>query len=310
ERLRVSPQDIDVGLPFACYGFSSVQAISLSGELGEALGRRLPPTLLYDYPTIEALARHLAEALGVAVAPALPDGSWGTEGERIAIIGMSCRFPGARDLGDFWHLLRTGMDVITEVPADRWDIEAYYDPNPGAPGKMNTRWGGFLEQVDRFDPLFFGISPREAVQMDPQQRLLLELAWEALENAGQAPERLAGSRTGVFIGIANNDYGRLAQTLPGGEDVYAGTGNALSIAANRLAYQFDFRGPSLAVDTACSSSLVAVHLACQSLASGEATLALAGGVNLILAPAVTVQVSKTRVLGPAGRCKPFASQSH
>ena len=149
---------------------------------------------------------------------------------------------------------------------------------------MSTRWGGFLEQVDQFDRHFFGISPREAARMDPQQRLLLEVAWEALEDGGQVRERLAGTQTGVFIGISNNDYGRIQLNDPYRIDAYAGTGNALSIAANRLSYLFDFRGPSIAVDTACSSSLVAVHLACRSLWSGESTLALAGGVNLILSP--------------------------
>ena len=154
------------------------------------------------------------------------------------------------------------MDAIREVPADRFDQQAFYDPDPAIPGKMNTRWGGFLEQVDRFDANFFGISPREASRMDPQQRLLLEVTWEALQDAGLVPERLAGTETGVFIGIATNDYGRLQWNDLERIDAYAGTGNALSIAANRISYLFDFRGPSLAIDTACSSSLVAVHLAC------------------------------------------------
>ena len=189
--------------------------------------------------------------------------------DRIAIIGIGCRFPGGDGPEAFWRLLRDGVDAVGEVPADRWDVDDYYDPDPSAPGTLNTRRSGFLEQVDRFDADFFGISPREAVRMDPQQRLLLEVAWEALEDAGQVPERLAGSRTGVFIGIATNDYGRLQWTRADASDAYIITGNAASIAANRLSYLYDFRGPSLAVDTACSSSLVAVHLACQSLRSGE-----------------------------------------
>ena len=202
------------------------------------------------------------------------------------------------------------MDAITEVPAERFDLHAFYDPDPAAPGKMNTRWGGFLEQVDQFDPHFFGISPREAARMDPQQRLLLEVAWEALEDAGQAAERLAGTQTGVFIGISNNDYGRIQFGDPHRIDAYAGTGNALSIAANRISYLFDLRGPSMAIDTACSSSLVAVHLACRSLWNGESNLALAGGVNLILSPAITINFTKAGVMAPDGRCKAFDARAN
>ena len=172
------------------------------------------------------------------------------------------------------------MDAIREVPAERFNLHDFLDPDPAAPGKMVTRWGGFIEQVDQFDAHFFGISPREAARMDPQQRLLLEVAWEALEDAGQVRETLTGTATGVFIGISNNDYGRIQFADLERIDAYAGTGNALSIAANRISYVFDFRGPSIALDTACSSSLVAVHQACCSLRSGESTLALAGGVNL------------------------------
>jgi acyl transferase domain-containing protein len=187
--------------------------------------------------------------------------------ERIAIIGVGCRFPGAENLEEFWQLLRDGTDAVMEVPFDRWDIDAFYDPQPGTPGKMNTRWGGFLPQVDCFDPQFFGIAPREAIYMDPQQRLLMEVAWESLEQAGLVPEQLARTQTGVFVGISSNDYQQVLQGNGRTADInaYLGTGNAFSIAANRLSYFFDFRGPSLAIDTACSSSLVAVHLACQSL---------------------------------------------
>ena len=225
--------------------------------------------------------------------------------EAIAIIGLGCRFPGAKGPEAFWQLLHEKVDAITEVPPDRWDIDAYYDVDAVAPGKMNTRWGGFLEQVDLFDPLFFGISPREAVKMDPQQRLLLEVSWEALENAGQAPDKLVGSQTGVFIGIGSTDYSQLLLSDPALIDAYAGTGNVHSIAANRLSYVFDLRGPSLALDTACSASLVAVHLACQSLRCGECDLALAGGVNLILTPALTITLSKAHMMAPDGRCKTF-----
>jgi acyl transferase domain-containing protein/acyl carrier protein len=229
--------------------------------------------------------------------------------EPIAIIGMGCRFPGAASPQEYWQLLRLGRDAVTEVPADRWNAGSLYDPDPAAPGKMNTRWGGFLEQVDRFDPLFFGISPREAMQMDPQQRLILEVAWESLEDAGQVPERLVGTPTGVFIGIMTSDY---AQTRLGDLsviDAYTGTGNAYCLTANRISYQLGFSGPSLAVDTACSSSLVAVHLACQSLRAGECTLALAGGVNVILWPGNTIYFAKAGLMAPDGRCKTFDARA-
>jgi myxalamid-type polyketide synthase MxaE and MxaD len=232
------------------------------------------------------------------------------EPEPIAIIGMSCRFPGARDPKAFWQLLRNGVDAITQVPAERQELCAFYDRNTMIPDEMPPRWGGFLEQIDQFDPRFFSISPREAARIDPQQRLLLEVSWEALEDAGQAMERLGGTRTGVFVGISSNDYGQLLLLDPGFSDPYAGTGNALSIAANRLSYVFDFRGPSMAIDTACSSSLVAVHLACQSLRRGECALALAGGVNLVLSPVITANFTKAGFMAPDGRCKAFDARAN
>ena len=177
-------------------------------------------------------------------------------------------------------------------------------PNPNKPGKANTRWGGFLKDVDRFDPQFFGISPKEAVTIDPQQRLLLEVAWETLEDAGQIPEHLKGSKTGVFIGIGTHDYSIAMWQQPVSEP-YATTGTGNCIAANRISYSFDFKGPSLAVDTACSSSLVAVHLACQSIWTGESTSALAGGVNMLLLPTIMVGFSKGGFMSSEGRCKSF-----
>ncbi|MEC4814646.1 MAG: beta-ketoacyl synthase N-terminal-like domain-containing protein [Scytonema sp. PMC 1069.18] len=230
--------------------------------------------------------------------------------EAIAIIGIGCRFPGAKNSKGFWQLLCDGKDAITEVSPDRWDINALYDPKPGTPGKMSTRWGGFLEEVDRFDPHFFGIAPKEAVYMDPQQRLLLEVAWEALEDAGQVVEKLARTATGVFIGISSVDYHQRLQGSYSRINAYMGTGNAFSIAANRLSYLFDFRGPSMAIDTACSSSLVAVHLACQSLRSGESNLVLAGGVNLLLSPELTIIFSQAQMMAPDGRCKTFDARAN
>lgn len=229
--------------------------------------------------------------------------------EPIAIIGMGCRFPGARNPEAFWQLLENGVDAITEVPADRWNLDAFYNPLPGRKGKINTRWGGFLNQVDKFDPEFFGITPREAVYIDPQQRLLLEVAWEALEDAGLAAEKLVRTNTGVFIGISSSDYRQKIKDYSQ-LNAYMGTGNAFSIAANRLSYVFDFCGPSVVVDTACSSSLVGVHLACQSLRTGESDLALAGGVNLILSPELTIIFSQAHMMAPDGRCKTFDAKAN
>ncbi len=225
--------------------------------------------------------------------------------EPIAIIGIGCRFPGADNPQAFWQLLANGIDAIIEIPSDRWNIDEFYDSNAETPGKMNARYGGFLSQVDRFDPHFFGISPREALLMDPQQRLLLEVAWEALEDAGIVREQLAGSKTGVFVGISTNDYSRIHPDYGHYPQGYDLTGNQINIAAGRLSYLFNLRGPSLAVDTACSSSLVAVHLACQSLWNQESTMAIASGVNLILSPIGNIALSKLKALSPDGRCKTF-----
>jgi myxalamid-type polyketide synthase MxaD len=310
KRLGIAPDEMDVREPLASYGLGSTEAVSVAGELAEWLKRKLSPALVYEYPTIESLARYL-EGSGAAIETKTRIAQNGTaKSEPIAIIGVGCRFPGADDPAAFWQLLRDGVDAIREVPADRFDQNAFYDVDPATPGKMNTRWGGFLRQADQFDPKFFGISPREAMRMDPQQRLLLEVTWEALQDAGQAPERLAGTQTGVFIGIATNDYGRLQWDDLDRIDAYAGTGNALSIAANRISYLFDFRGPSLAIDTACSSSLVAVHLACLSLRNCESTLALAGGVNLILSPAIAINFTKAGAMAPDGRCKAFDARAN
>jgi acyl transferase domain-containing protein/acyl carrier protein len=227
--------------------------------------------------------------------------------EPIAIIGLGCRFPGgSNDPEAFWQMLRNGVDAITEVPLDRWDINAYYDSNSDDPakGKMYVRNGGFLDRVDQFDPLFFGIAPREAVNMDPQQRLLLEVSWEALEHAGQPPDQLIGSQTGVFIGIMNLDYFQMA-TAPNLVDAHTATGNAFSVTSGRLSYILGLQGPSVAVDTACSSSLVAVHLACQSLRMQECNLALAGGVNVMVTPVASINACQARMLSVDGRCKTY-----
>ncbi len=313
--LRVDPAAIDDRAPLADLGLSSTDAVTLSGELEELLGRDLSPTLVYEHPSIAALADHLARpeeetAAAAAAAPIPPPGLGGAApGMPVAVVGLACRFPGAGDPGAFWRLLRDGVDAVREVPPERWDAGAVYHPDPSVPGKAVSRWGGFLDQVDRFEPFFFGISPGEAERMDPQQRLLLELACEAFEDAGHPPARLAGSETGVFVGISVNEYGFLQHDRRALIDGHSGTGNALSIAANRISYFFDLHGPSLAVDTACSSSLVAVHLACRSLRAGECALALAGGVNVILSPAHSIAFTKAGVLAPDGRCKVFDARA-
>ncbi|MGA2031843.1 MAG: SDR family NAD(P)-dependent oxidoreductase, partial [Thermoguttaceae bacterium] len=233
--------------------------------------------------------------------------------EPIAIVGMACRFPGAADLDAYWRLILDGREATGEIPPSRWNADEFYDASGELSGKMSSRWGGFVDDVDQFDPLFFGITPREARKMDPQQRLLLEVAWEALEQGGIAPERLSGSATGVFIGIGGTDYSKFASQMSNyfqQLDPHVGTGNALSIAANRISYILDLKGPSLAIDTACSSGLVGVHLAVRSLRQRECNAALAGGVNLILTPETMIAFSKARMLSADGHCRPFDSRAN
>ncbi len=309
ELLHLAPGTIDIHEPFSGYGLSSLNAVMLSGDLEELLGRRLSPTLAYDHPNIFILSRYLAGDMENK-SSASTENSLTSISEPIAVIGMGCRFPGAKDPGSFWRLLCDGVDAISEIPADRWPKEAYYDPDPSVPGKAISYWGGFLDSIDQFDPSFFGISPIEAEHMDPQQRLLLELAYEALEDAGEIKKNTGSTKTGVFIGISINEYSHLQFDDPLMITSHSGTGSALSIAANRISYFFNFRGPSMAIDTACSSSLAAVHLACQGLRSGECEMALAGGVNMILSPAHSIAFTKAGVLAPDGRCKTFDAHAN
>lgn len=227
--------------------------------------------------------------------------------EPIAIVGAGCRFPGGvGDVEDYWELLRTGTDAVGDIPPDRWDMERLYSEEPGSPGRMSTRSGGFLQGIEKFDHEFFGISHREAVPMDPQQRLLLEVTWEALEHAQVPPDSLAGSATGVFVGLSSSDYSNRVFADLEAVDLHSGTGNSHSVAGGRLSYLLDLRGPSVSVDTACSSSLVTVHQACQSLRLGECDLALAGGVNALLSPHVHIAFSQLpEMLSADGRCKTF-----
>ncbi|HEV7672588.1 MAG TPA: SDR family NAD(P)-dependent oxidoreductase [Thermoanaerobaculia bacterium] len=297
--LGVAPGDIEADQPLSRYGMSSVIAVDLARQIEEAFGRPLPAGLLYEYPTLEALGRLLGDA-APEVRPAAATAPEAAGGP-IAVLGMSCRLPGAADPEAFWQLLEQGIDAVGPIPRGRAKLLGL--ATQGAPGLPGWPRGGYLEDVDRFDDQFFHLSPREAERMDPQQRLLLEAAYEALGDAAISPERLAGSPTGVFVGISSHDYERLQAGAA--TDAYDGTGNASSIAANRLSYFLDLRGPSVAVDTACSSSLVALHLACRSLRDGDFDLALAGGVNLILDPQVTAGFAQAGMMAPDGLCKTF-----
>jgi acyl transferase domain-containing protein/acyl-CoA synthetase (AMP-forming)/AMP-acid ligase II/pimeloyl-ACP methyl ester carboxylesterase/acyl carrier protein len=290
QRLGVAAREIDTEEPFASMGLDSVQAVRVSAELEDYLKIELSPTIIYDYPNISSLAAYLTNSTkrrdvpwNVPTNHPLP-----TNYQQIAIIGMACRFPGANNPTEFWTLLSEGKDAISEC--DRWSGSDYY---------------GAIADVDKFDPQFFGISPREAQRMDPQQRLLLEVSWSALEDAAIAPDSLANSATGVFIGISSSDYVQIQNHYGMEFDAYGGTGNAHSIAANRLSYTLDLKGPSLSIDTACSSSLVAVHLAINSLRNGECTTAIVGGVNLMLSPELTQTFSLAGMMAEDGRCKTF-----
>jgi myxalamid-type polyketide synthase MxaB len=285
---------------------------ALAADLAGWLGRPLAPTFAWGHPSLASLAQQLARDAQRTEPRPSAEGR-GTR-EAIAIVGIGCRFPGANNPEEFHRLLQSRGNAIREVPPERWNIGQLYSATPAAAGKMISRSGGFLEHIDEFDPAFFGIAAREASRMDPQQRLILEVAWEALENGGIPPLSLAGTKTGVFVGIASVDYMhhtlRPVAGMPHDHpyhhvDAYSGTGNSHSIAANRLSYALDLHGPSVALDTACSSSIVAIHLACASLLNGESETAIAGGVNLILTPEASIAFSQAMMLSPDGRCKTF-----
>ncbi len=345
EHLGVESGAIDPDAPLAGLALDSVVVVGLTADLADLLDLPLEPALLYEQPTLAELARELArlrsrrdpaespaaapdDPLPIveedAMEPAVAGGAQlsapkqallaellaradrARSSEPIAIVGMACRFPGATGPAAYWDLLKDGRSAITEVPADRWNSDVFFDPTPSQPGRMYTRWGGFLPDVDQFDPQFFGISPREASYMDPQQRLLLEITWEALEDAGLPPSRLAGTPTGVFVGMTNEDYSSLVPNDdPTVIDPYSGTGVAFSIAAGRISSVLGLQGPTMTVDTACSSSLVALHLACQSLRSGESDLGIAGGVNMILSPRVTIYFCQVGAMSATGQCRTF-----
>ncbi|BAQ66805.1 type I polyketide synthase [Geminocystis sp. NIES-3709] len=297
QRIGVKPKQIDIYQPFINYGLDSLQAVRLTGELEEWLDCRLSPTLAYDYPNIAQLSQYLVEEK-TNMTPTL-DNFHHTLGEKIAIVGMACRFPQANNCDEFWQLLQEGKSAIglrggTARSSNRVNIDYV---------------GGYIDNYDQFDPQFFDISLREAVNIDPQQRILLQVTHEALENANISLDMLSGSNTGVFIGISSSDYAQL-QVKNGWEvNVYTGTGNAGSIASNRISYSYNLLGPSLSVDTACSSSLVAIDLAVNSLKNGECSQAIVGGVNLILSPELTETFEKAGMMAQDGKCKTFSAEA-
>ncbi|MGE2725263.1 SDR family NAD(P)-dependent oxidoreductase [Mycolicibacterium pulveris] len=313
EVTRVDAAEIREDTGFFDLGMDSLMAVELRRCLETATGKEIPVTLVMDHPRLSDAADYLlgevldlAEQAPVAIEPRSASVEPTRTDEPIAIIAVSCRFPGASDPEAFWELLSGGVDAIREVPEDRFDIDEFYDADPEARGKTYTRFGGFLDGIDEFDPEFFGISPREAVWIEPQQRLMLETVWEGLERAGYAPATLRGSRTGVFTGVAANEYAHLLSTESIDKiEPHFITGNALNAVSGRVAFALGLEGPAVAVDTACSSALVAVHQARQALQSGDCDLALAGGVNVLLSPVTTVAASRARMLSPAGRCKTF-----
>ncbi|HEY4997198.1 MAG TPA: beta-ketoacyl synthase N-terminal-like domain-containing protein, partial [Solirubrobacteraceae bacterium] len=303
--------DVPLDKPLKDLGLDSLMAVELRNALAKRSGATFPATLVFDHPTPAAIAQYLlTDVLSVPDHAPASTAHAAVVDEPIAIVGMGCRFPGGvTDPESFWHLLDQGIDAISEVPPERWDIDAWYDPDPDALGKMTSRWGGFLEDLDQFEPTFFGLSPREAPSVDPQERLLLETTWEALERAGLRPESLMGSTTGVYMGLSGTEYQAVALADVASRDPYAILGTTHSSMVGRLSYWLGLKGPNLPVDTACSSSLVAVHLACQALRAGECTLALAGGANVVLRPEGTVFLSRMRALSPTGRCRTFSADA-
>ncbi|WP_394829330.1 SDR family NAD(P)-dependent oxidoreductase [Pendulispora albinea] len=330
--------DLDPEAPFTDYGVDSIILVELVNALNAQLGIELKTTALFDHPSVAELARFVSEEFRGQIAPApapdvespAPDVESAAPDVRspapvqgtpraqevsasvdlasrrqIAVVGLSCRFAGARSAREFWQNLAAGKCGIREVPKERWDADALYDPDPRAPGKTNCKWGGFVDDVDAFDPLFFNLSGREAELTDPQQRLFLEECWRALEDSGYAGDAVSGLRCGVFAGVPGSDYAALLHAAGADDDAQAMMGNDTAILPARISYFLNLKGPSLAINTACSSSLVAVDLACRSIETGQCEMALAGGVCLFVTPSFHVSSAKAGMLSPDGLCKAF-----
>ncbi len=345
DQLKVSADDLDPDEELTEYGFDSIGFTQFANRLNDRFALELTPTLFFEYPTLDGLAGYLSEAERAAISKALGTlvqdaeeeevaeakepsdvpaksfdapsiagplpqaGVGGYQDERIAVVGMSCQFPGAPDIDAFWDVLSEGRSCISEVPAERWDWRSFWGDPSREPGKTNVKWGGFIEGMAAFDAAFFGVSPPEARMMDPQQRLLLTEAWRVMEDAGYAPSALAGSKTGVFIGTADTGYSRLIAESGVKVEGYSMTGLAPSLGPNRISYFYDLNGPSVAVETACSSALIAIHRAVEAIRSGSCTAAIAGGINALLLPEAFVGFSKAGMLSPEGLCKPFSSRA-
>ncbi|MEU2502978.1 type I polyketide synthase [Streptomyces pseudogriseolus] len=305
---------------FKDMGFDSLTAVALRDRLNRATALTLPTTVVFDHPSITALAACIEErAFGRPEEPGRDAATAHDTGDTndvhaddpIAIVSMGCRFPGGvRSPEDLWRLVSEEVDAVTPLPADRgWDLDALYDADPDHLGTSYVRESGFLEGPGEFDAGFFGISAREALAMDPQQRLLLETTWETLERAGMDPKALRGSSTGVYIGLTDQEYATRLRAASGDNEGYLATGAAASVASGRIAYALGLEGPAVTVDTACSSSLVALHLAVRALRDGECSLALAGAATVMSGPGPFVAFSRQRALAPDGRCKPFADDA-